>query len=129
MNTKLLMTASAIVMGITGVILTFLPQEVSALMGFDASNNFQSVILQVLGALYFAFAMVNWTAKANLIGGIYGRPVAIGNLTHFTIGGLALLKGSYRTPDPLLITLAIAYILFAILFSIVFFTHPAKADA
>ena len=36
--------------------------------------------------------MLNWMAKGTLIGGIYNKPIAIGNFTHFTIGGLALIK-------------------------------------
>src|SRR6187551_3157567 len=91
MNTKLVMTASAIVMGLAGILFSFMPQEVLSYVSSDPSL-INSVIIQLIGALYFSFAMVNWTAKANLIGGIYNRPVAIGNLTHFIIGALALIK-------------------------------------
>ena len=70
--------------------------------------------------------MVNWTAKANLIGGIYARPIAIGNLTHFTIGALALIKGYFSNHDMIILTLSVIYTVFAILFAIVFFRHPVK---
>ena len=72
-----------------GVTLTFLPQEVNTLLAAESAGT-HPLLLQITGALYFAWGMVNWTAKANLIGGIYGRPIAIGNLSHFIIGALAL---------------------------------------
>ena len=82
MNTKLLMSLSAVVMGITGIILTFFPQEFVSFFKMADTN---IILLQVLGGLYFSFAMLNWAAKANLTGGIYSRPVTIGNFSHFVI--------------------------------------------
>ena len=126
MNTKLLMTVSALVMGITGIILSFSPHEV--LHHFNATTTASDpLILQILGALYFAFAMVNWTAKANLIGGIYARPIAIGNLTHFIVGSLALIKNYFSQHDVTILMFASIYVVFAVLFSIVFFRHPVKS--
>jgi hypothetical protein len=68
--------------------------------------------------------MVNWTAKANLIGGIYARPIAIGNLTHFVVGGLALTKNYFSQHDLTILMFAFIYVVFAVLFSIVLFRHP-----
>ncbi len=126
MNTKLLMTISALTMGITGIILSFLPHELLNYLSSTTGTVLDALILQILGALYFAFAMVNWTAKANLIGGIYSRPIAIGNLAHFTIGALALIKGYISNQEMIILTSSIIYIVFAILFTIVFFRHPVK---
>ena len=121
MNTKLIMSASAIVMGITGIALTFLPQEIAALVGWTKESN---IVLQIVGALYFGFAMLNWMSKSNLIGGIYNRPVAIGNATHFFIGALALLK--FSSKDLVVVSVAIIYSIFAIAFGYILFTHPVK---
>jgi len=118
------MTLSAIVMGVSGIILSFLPHEVLGYLNSTTVTNLDALTLQVLGALYFGFAMINWTAKANLIGGIYGRPVAIGNLTHFTIGALALTKGYFSSLETIVLTLSIVYSVFAIIFALVFFRHP-----
>ena len=126
MNTKLLMTVSALAMGITGITLSFLPHEV--LNHFNATTtDSDPLILQILGALYFAFAMVNWTAKANLIGGIYARPIAIGNLTHFIVGCLALIKNYFSQHNVTILMSGLIYIILAVLFSIVFFRHPVKS--
>lgn len=116
------MSLSAIVMGLTGIILTFFPQEIA---GFFKMADANIILLQVLGGLYFGFAMLNWAAKANLTGGIYSRPVTIGNLAHFVIVGLALLKFGSRNTSNIYVWIAvILYLIFAILFGIVFFTSP-----
>ncbi|MEO7992188.1 MAG: hypothetical protein ABI663_21735 [Chryseolinea sp.] len=128
MNTKLVMIASAVVMGGIGVVFSFMPHEVLAYFGSDATA-INPLILQLMGALYFSFAMINWTAKANLIGGIYGRPVAIGNLTHFTIGALALSKAYISSHSFVILVPSLIYVIFAILFGVVFFTHPVKKES
>jgi hypothetical protein len=122
MNTKLLMTLSAAALGVTGILLSFFPGETAAYLGITKNA---SIILQILGALYFGFAILNWTAKANLIGGIYSRPVAIGNFTHFMIGGLALLKSVSKNTDLTYLWIAaFIYAIFAILFGYVMFNNP-----
>jgi hypothetical protein len=127
MNTKILMIVSALVMGFVGIGLSFMPHEILNYFHADDVSMIDTLFLQILGALYFAFAMVNWTAKANLIGGIYARPIAIGNLTHFVIGALALVKEYFSNQQPNVLIPAIIYVVFAILFSIIFFTHPVKS--
>ena len=123
MNTKLLMSCSAAVMGITAIAFTFFPQEFASYFKLpDASI----ILLQLLGGLYFGFAILNWSAKGNLMGGIYSRPVAIGNLAHFVVGGLALLKFVTRNTTASCVWIAvILYSVFAIFFGIVVFTSPA----
>jgi hypothetical protein len=119
MNTKLVMTSSAILMGLVGILFTFLPEIVQPQWG-------NAIVVQILGALYFGFAMVNWMSKANLIGGIYNRPLAVGNLSHFLIAALALIKISMRGTTTIIVTAALIYSLFAIAFGYILFTHPVK---
>src|SRR5664279_4845344 len=117
MNTKLLMIASAAVMGIIGIVLTFAPEEIARYFNLSIGS---TIILQISGALYFGFAIINWTARANLIGGIYSKPVAMGNFSHFLIGGLALVKFASQNTGLIYIWIAaILYSLFAILFGYV----------
>jgi hypothetical protein len=129
MNTRLLMTVSAIAMGITGIVLSFIPHEVLHYFNRNNISLSDPLIVQMLGAVYFAFAMMNWTAKGNLIGGIYGRPIAISNLTHFVMGSLLLVKGYAAYQLYSLIIPAVVYSGFAISYAIVFFTHPVKGEA
>ncbi len=127
MNTKLIMTSSALLLGAAGILLSFLPQEVFNLLSGSMPSQLDTVILQIMGALYFASSMTNWTAKANLIGGIYARPIAIGNLTHFTIATFALLK-AYVSGLSILLVPTIVYLIMAVAFGIMLFTHPLKSE-
>ena len=119
------MTASALVLGAAGIVLSFLPDEIYLLINHAPPSRLEAVVLQLLGALYFAFAMINWTARANLIGGIYARPIAIGNFTHFTIAALALLK-AYFSGLTIVLAPTVMYSIFAVAFGVIFFTHPVK---
>jgi hypothetical protein len=125
-NTKLLLTASALVLGALGVAGTFLPHELLASIGV-APAGVLPLLVQLLAAALFAFAMVNWAARGSLIGGIYNRPVAIGNQTHFVIGALALMKGvAAGQRQPIVLGLAAVYVVFAIGFAALFFSSPVK---
>jgi hypothetical protein len=133
MNTKTLMSVSAIIMGVAGIVMSFAPDEILSLVGCADVVSAGKLLVQLAGAMYFGFAMINWTAKANLIGGIYSRPVAIGNFAHFLIGALALSKGYFslskayfgaQTNTILIVT--IVYVIFAVLFGLVLFTHPVR---
>lgn len=127
MRTRLLMQASALVMGALGLAATFLPQEIVRSAGGTAST--EAVVgVQVAGALYAGFALLNWMAQGSLIGGIYSRPVAVGNLAHFTIAALALLKAAASgAHPPALVTGAVVYALFAVLFARVVLRPPPLA--
>jgi len=116
-------------MGALGLLVTFLPREILAYMG-ATPHGFSALAIQLAGALYLGFAFLNWMAQGNLIGGIYSRPVAVGNLCHFAIAALALLKavvaGQHDLP---LVAAAAVYSLFAILFARVLFRHPVAPEA
>ena len=125
MNTKVLMTTSAVSLLTAGIILTFLPDEILKYADLENTRPLQ-LLLQIIGALYFGFGMLNWMSKSGLIGGIYNRPIAVANFTHFFIAGLALIKGIIAIPDlPNTIWIvSCIYMIFAISFGIVLFRHP-----
>jgi len=112
-------------MGLTGISLSFVPLEIMSYLGLESSKSLL-YLLQILGALYFGFAMLNWMTKSSLIGAIYNRPIAIANFSHFLIAGLALTKGVLTNPGlPLVIQIAAGvYIVFAVSFGIILFRHP-----
>jgi Na+-driven multidrug efflux pump len=128
MNTKYVMIAAACMTGIIGALLLFLPEEIANFFHLPEMTAGSLLFIQVTGALYFGFAILNWLAKANLIGGIYSRPVAAGNFVHFIIGGLSLGKGYMSTGEPVILVAAAIYSVFAILFGYVIFTHPGKTQ-
>ncbi|MDA3859952.1 MAG: hypothetical protein PF445_01885 [Melioribacteraceae bacterium] len=129
MNTKLIMTFSAIMLGIVGISLTFLPQEISIYFDLRTSKLIQTKI-QILGALYFSFAMLNWMTKASFIGGVYNRPIVIANLTHFMIGSITLVKHiiSSENLSVIFVILTTLYSLLTILFGRILFRHPGEEN-
>ncbi len=130
MNTKYLLTSSAIFLGILGFVLTFMPQEVSHF--FLKNDSLENVLfLQLLGALYLGFAIQNWFVKGSLIGGIYNKPILMGNIIHFTIGFFSLLKSDLVlliNEIDISIVILIMYAMFTISFFLVTFSAVKKLE-
>ena len=128
MKTRILMMLSAAFMAALGMAITFLPQELLVHVG-ARPEGVLVLLIQLLGALLVSFAMLNWMARGNLIGGIYSRPVAVANFFHFAIGAVALLKALPAQRIALeVVAVAAIYSAFAIWFGIVLFTHPIKVE-
>jgi hypothetical protein len=129
MNTKSLMTISAMILALIGISLIFLPKEILDYLELSESETLQ-LLMQIIGSFYFAFAILNWMSKGSIIGGIYNRPIAMANLTHFVIAGLALIKEILANPSlPYVIwSIAIIYSIFAILYGIVAFRQPVSEN-
>jgi hypothetical protein len=120
MNTKLLMTASALVLGLAGLAASFAPAELLTAWGAPATEQ-TALLVQLLGALYFSFALLNWTARGAIIGGIYARPVSIGNFLHFTMGALAIAKHDLSQHGLPAVMALVVYATFAVLFGALVF--------
>ena len=125
MKTKLLMTLSALFCGIIGILLSFLPNEIAEYLSVEPTI-ITILFLQILGALYLGFGILNWMAKGTLIGGIYNRPIAFGNLMHFVVGAITLVKviSNIQTHTEIIIFLTVFYAIFALLFIYVLKTNP-----
>ncbi len=129
MKTKILMISSAVFLAIIGTFLSFFPNEIAEYLNVDP-NVITILFLKILSALYLGFGILNWMAKGTLIGGIYNRPIAIGNLMHFGVGAIALVKvvSNIETHSEIIIFLTVVYVIFAILFAYVFKTNPTKIE-
>ena len=129
MNTKSLMTLSAMILALIGISLIFLPKEILDYLELSVSETLQ-LLMQIIGSLYFALAILNWMSKGSFIGGIYNRPIAMANLTHFVIAGLALIKGILANPSLSYViwSIGIIYSIFSICFGIVAFRHPVSEN-
>ena len=129
MTTRVLLTMSAVFLAILGVGASFLPHEILAYLGAPRQGALP-VLVQLLGAHHLAFALLNWMARDSRIGGIYNRPAAMGNLAHFGIGTIVLIKGALGGQTPGSIWIACGcYALFAGWFgAIIFFGSPVKAS-
>lgn len=123
MNAKALMTTSSLVLGLAGIFALFAPEILLTSMGVPIANPLD-VLIQLMGALYFSIALMNWTAKDSIIGGIYARPISFGNFAHFFSGTLLLAKYVLSNAFNLSILLMlVAYAIFAALFYWLVFRH------
>jgi Fe2+ transport system protein B len=125
MKTKLLMTSSALFCGIIGTLLLFLPIEIAEYLGVEPTI-ITILFLKILSAIYLGFGILNWTAKGTLIGGIYNKPIVLGNLLHFAVGAIELIKviSNIKTHREIIIFLTVFYVIFALLFVYVIKTNP-----
>lgn len=125
MKTKFLMTSSALFCGIIGILLLFLPNEILEYLNVEPTI-ITILFLKILSALYLGFGILNWTVKGSLIGGIYNRPIALGNLLHFVVGSIELVKviSNIQIHREIIIFLTALYIIFGVLFAYVLKNNP-----
>jgi len=127
MNTRWLMDSSTLFLAILGLAATFAPQEILAHYAAP-ENGLPVLIVQIVGALYLGFAMLNFMSRGAVIGGIYSRPVTMSNFLHFAAVAMVLLKALWAGPtSPEIIGITACYVLFAAWFGRVLFTRPAQA--
>lgn len=129
MSTHVLMIAGAVVPGVPGLVATFAPEMVLRAAGVQPSPMLM-VLVQLLGAAWMGIAILNWMTRHGVIGGIYSRPLVVGNLLHCTAAGLALAKALPALPaPPWLWGLAVAYLALAVGFGFALLRHPLPPAA
>ncbi|MEX1222790.1 MAG: hypothetical protein WEA82_11855 [Idiomarina sp.] len=118
---------------LAGLGLLIVPQQaLSLIAGFGAAaaqTPLTVVLLQLLGAVYFGFGAMNWMARGQILGGIYGRPICLGNLFHFAAGTILLAINIATGVESLgiLITAAV-YLLLCLIFIRLTFRMPSIAE-
>lgn len=127
-STKLLMVGSAIVLGAAGFALSFLPFEIAALF-HEPVIEVTALSFQLLGAAYLGFAMTNWMSRESLFGGIYGRPLVVGNLLHFFAAAMALAKSAMAGSSTIVLALGIVWGVMALSFGVLLFRSPVTKPA
>ena len=114
-------------MGGAGILGSFAPQELLRTLG-AAPTGTLVLVTQLHAAILFGFAVVNWMASGSLLGGIYNRPLVVGNLAHFVVGALAGSKAVLAGERAVFtVSVSIVYLVFAIAFAFVLFRSPATA--
>ena len=96
MSPKVLLAGAAVFQGLYGITLLFLPKILLGLFGLDVRAVF---FAQQFGTALLGLAAVNWVARASPVGGIYGRPLVVGNVTFFTTNALLLFGQVLEQPD------------------------------
>ena len=126
-QSKALMSASALALALLGLPCIFAPEVVLQRLAGNSTAGAE-LMVQITGALYLGFAGLNWMGKANLMGGIYGRPVAIGNLLHFLVAAFAIFKAAQTTGVRFLWPIALGYASFALGFALIVFRNPLRSS-
>lgn len=125
---RLLMSGSAAALAGLGICGSLMPDQVLRWIGAPVSTPLMPLV-QLLGALYLGFAVLDWMVRGILIGGIYGRPVVLANLLHFLSAGLAMIKAVAASPDgPGAWPLMVLYTAFATGFAVVLFRLPIPSS-
>jgi len=119
------MIVSAAFLAVLGLVTSFLPQEVLGLHGTQPDGP-TILLIEMMGALYLGFAILNWTARSVLIGGIYARPLALGNFLHFAMVGVMLTREAIDHKAVPLAISALVFSIFAVGFAAVLFRPPPK---
>lgn len=123
--TRILMLASSIWYAAVSVPLVFASGLFNVLLSNDSVD--ASLPVQLFAGAFFGFAMLNYMARGNLIGGIYSRPVAIANFSNLLIGGLAATKtGGFANPR--ITGFGVVCLLFATAFGVVLFRTPTSGQ-
>ncbi len=121
MISKFLISITATVLGIAGLACLFAPDELSRLY-YPSLSASPLLLVQLLGATLLGLAALNWLSKNSMIGGIYGRPLTMANLTHFLIGGLVMLRGVASDSNRSVVwSTTIVYALLTVIFAMVLF--------
>ena len=126
METRLALSASAVLFGVSGFGTLFAPDDVARLLGLSAGAE----LVQLLGAALLGIATMNWTARGLPVGGIYGRAVTAGNQVHAFIGAMVLLRYTFSTGGPAgMWVLTAVYVLAAVYFSwLMFFSTGLRKE-
>ena len=127
MHTKALMMISAMFLGAAGIVTSFAPEKVLAVHG-TVPDNATLLLVQMMGALYLGFAILNWSARGVLMGGIYSRPLALGNFLHFVMVAITLIKAAMAFQVVQLATSAAVFAAFAGWFALVLFRSPVAGS-
>jgi hypothetical protein len=130
MTTRALMVTSAALTGAAGIALLFAPSEIVRFTAGGAGSDPARAALQLWGAALLGLGAVNWIGRGLVLGGIYGRALVVGNLVHWTVGGLAGLRMLLDHPTlPVLWAVTAIYGVLALLYAGVLRRHPVAAPA
>ena len=127
MLSKLILTCAALLLFVLGLALDFLPQETAGILGLPAAPG-AILLLQVLAAALLGLGYLNWLSRANPMGGIYSRPLALCNLLFFAVSAIPMIRATIHNSMPLAISAAAAIAaIFALAFAwLMFFHDPTR---
>ena len=128
MHGRLILLLSALILFAVGGAALFAADEVARL--FDAGGGKGlALAIQLSGCGLLGFAVLNWMSRGNRIGGIYARPIGIGNLLLFTTASLTIGKAALAGSLPIIVTaVGVVFAVLAIAFAWLVFVHDPLAE-
>lgn len=126
MSSRTILTITSILLFAAGGLAVFAADEVAGLMDLEVSFETR-MFAEFAGIGMLALAIQNWMSRGRPIGGVYARPLGLGNLLFFSSSALTL--GRYLAAETLpieAIALCGLFALLAVAFAwLVFFSRPA----
>lgn len=112
---RAVLAASALFLGLVGFLLMLAPDELGAWLGIlpapgaasggtGAAQALQGTTagVELFGAALFSVGFMDWLARGAIYGGIYGRPIALGNFLLGLLAATVLLREASRLPGHVL---------------------------
>lgn len=126
MSSRTILTITSILLFATGGLAVFAADEVAGLIDLEVSFETR-IFAEFAGIGMLALAIQNWMSRGRPIGGVYARPLGLGNLLFFSTSALTL--GRYLAAETLpreMIAVCGVLVLLALAFAwLVFFSRPA----
>lgn len=92
-----LLTAAAVAYALSGLALTFVPEELLRALGGGATRP-GVWLAQLVGAALLGLAWLNWLQRHATVGGVLGRPVLLTNLLFASMSFWATLHAWRQEP-------------------------------
>ncbi|HXM99528.1 MAG TPA: hypothetical protein VN982_13720 [Candidatus Dormibacteraeota bacterium] len=131
MRAQPILLSAALFLALFGLSCLFVPATLLARVGTMPQWPALTGV-QLLGSIFLGFAALNWFSRRTPAGGIYSRPLVVGNFMHFGCGAMVCAKSLMRPHDSLwltFLTLTIIYAVFAIAFgALLFGKQSSKTD-
>lgn len=119
MSPRAVMTVAAVFLGCLGLGLVFAPAELGPHLGLDVDGG--TLAAELAGAGFASFALLDWMGRGAIYGGIYGRPIALGNMLLGVIAGATFAR---EATGPVPFVLALLFAAQAIAFGWILFAAP-----
>ena len=129
MQPRHILTFSAVLLFALGAAALFAADELSQLVSTRPTPLVEAVV-QLVAAGLLALAINNWMSRGARIGGIYGRPLGMANLTLHLIAAISLGRAAASGETaPWVIVIAIVFAALCAAFGwLVFIRDPLAAE-
>ena len=129
MHGRMILSSSAAILFLLGAAAQFAAEEVAHLLDPAASRSLPLAV-QLAGSGMLGFGALNWMSRGVRIGGIYGRPLGIGNLLLSVTAALTLGRAAWVGGLPIALSgLAIVFAALALAFAWLVFANDPFAES